>query len=138
MPCLASSLAQKPIVQQAGRFAVTTGLSATLSFGLPLLLVEVFNFSEYRAVQIGFATAYIVNIWVLRHYVFNSKNPWHHDVLLYVVTNAAFRLTEYAAFAAAMRYLDVPYYLIIFMVLAISSILKFFCYRFAFLRKLTK
>lgn len=124
--------ARKPIVKQAGRFAITTGLSAMLSLGLPILLVEQFGFSEHRAVQIAFVTAYLINLLATRHFVFKSTNHWRRDLVAYVFANGAFRGAEYAAFALAMLVVNAPYYVIIFCVLAVSAVTKFFVYRWIF------
>lgn len=124
--------ASSSIWQQAIRFALTTGLSAALSFGLPVALVELFGFDERRAVQIGFACAYIVNIVVVRSFVYRSRNHWARDFLAYVVVNGLFRLLEYAGFVFLQSTLGVPYAAALLVVLIASTIVKFFVYRFVF------
>lgn len=103
-----------------------------ISFGLPLLLHEKFGVAEASAVGIGFASAYLANIWLLRTYVFRSQGSWKEEMLRYVITNAAFRLVEYAAFYILFDIYNIDYRLALLSVLGVSAVIKFFMYRWVF------
>lgn len=120
------------IAGQLFRFGISTGFSAALSFGLPLLLHEHLGVTETLAVAIGFAAAYLGNIWLLRNFVFRSTGNWRREVSRYVVWNAVARLLEYAAFYALFASLGVDYRFALLLVLGISAVLKFFLYRWVF------
>ena len=117
------------LVGQLLRFGVSTGFSAAMSFGLPILLHEQFGMPERIAVATGFATAYIGNLLLLRVFVFRSKGAWKRETLHYIVTNGAFRLAEYGAFLLLLDRLGLDYRLSILVVLGISACAKFFIYR---------
>ena len=120
------------IAGQLFRFGISTGFSAALSFGLPLLLHEHFGVPETLAVAIGFAAAYLGNIWLLRNFVFRSTGNWRREVLRYVAWNAVARLLEYAAFYALFANVGFDYRVALLLVLGISAVLKFFLYRWVF------
>lgn len=123
---------QSTFMRQALRFTLSTAISASLSFGLPVLLVEAADFNEQRAVQISFAAAYLVNLFMLRTFVFRSDTIWHKDVLRYIFVNAGFRLTEYSAFTLLFATAEIQYMAALLIVLVISTLVKFFAYRLIF------
>jgi putative flippase GtrA len=106
--------------------------SATLSFAFPLLLHEQLGVSQTLAVGIGFATAYLGNIWLLRKFVFRSAGNLRHEVFRYVIWNGVARLLEYATFLALIRSLGFDYRVALLLVLGVSAVLKFFLYRWVF------
>ncbi|MXP29385.1 hypothetical protein GRI58_11180 [Porphyrobacter algicida] len=114
------------------RFLVSTGFSAAMSFGLPVALHELANAPKTTAVAIGFVTAYLGNILLLRLYVFRSSGSWLHQMSRYIPTNGFFRLCEYFAVVGLFQHLGVDYRVAILLVLATSSIIKFFAYRLIF------
>lgn len=120
------------LIGQIARFGVSTGFSATLSFGLPIMLHELLGVSETVAVAIGFATAYVGNIMLLRNYVFRSKGDWRNQTIRYMLSNGAFRLAEYGAFLFLFEHLGLDYRLSVFAVLAVFAVIKFFVYRLVF------
>jgi putative flippase GtrA len=117
---------------QVVRFGISTGFSAALSFGFPLLLHEYLGVSELVAVAIGFATAYAGNILLLRNFVFRSTGNWRGEVVRYVIWNGVARLLEYATFYLLFRSLDFDYRVALLLVLGVSTVLKFFLYRWVF------
>ena len=120
------------LVRQARRFVVVSGLSAALSFGLPIALVELGGVDHARAVQIGLVAAYLSNLFAIRKYVFGSTNSWRSDVPKYVVANAVFRVVEYLVFEFLFTRLAINYAVALLAVLTASTLLKFFAYRFLF------
>jgi putative flippase GtrA len=120
------------IAGQIFRFGISTGFSAALSFGLPVLLHEWFGIDEAGAVAIGFATAYAGNIWLLRNFVFRSIGDWRSETLRFVGWNAFARLLEYGAFYLLFGALGLDYRVALLAVLSVSAVLKFFLYRWVF------
>lgn len=114
---------------QVFRFGLSTGFSAALSFGLPLLLHEYLGVAETLAVAIGFSAAYLGNIWLLRNFVFRSTGNWRREVPRYVIWNALARLIEYGAFYFLFQALGLDYRIALLAVLGVSAVLKFFVYR---------
>ena len=120
------------VAHQFMRFGLSSGLSATLSFLLPIALHEAGDVPERLAVAIGFVSAYIFNFAMLRLFVFRSRNSLRTDLLRYLPLNGAFRLGEYGAFLLLEETLSLGYIASMFIVLAISTALKFFGYRRVF------
>lgn len=120
------------LVGQVVRFGASTGVSAVLSFGLPMLLHEQFGISESVAVAIGFAVAYVLNILLLRSFVFQSNGAWREQLPRYLLANGIFRMTEYGAFLLLFHRLQVDYRISVICVLGISAVAKFFVYRLVF------
>lgn len=111
------------------KFALSTGLSATISFGLPVALIEIFCMKHGRAVAIGFFGAYILNIFLIRGFVFASQSHWVRDIVIYVVTNGAFRVLEFVAYVLMVEWVHIHYAIALFSVLGLSALAKFFTYR---------
>ena len=120
------------LLRQLYRFGVSTGLSLTLSFALPVSLHEYFGVATKLAVGVGFITAYVMNFVLVRRFVFQSERGWRSDIPRYVLTNGAFRITEYGAFLIVSGLSHVNYAICLFVILAVSSVLKFLSYRFLF------
>ncbi len=120
------------LIPQAARFAVSTGISATLSFVLPIILHELFGVPTKIAVAVSFAIAYLVNIALLRIVVFRSQSSWLRQLLIYIPTNGLFRLAEYLAFVVLLDWAGLDYRLSILLVLGVSAVTKFFVYRIVF------
>ena len=126
------ALLSKTLLGQLARYGLSTLFSASLSFGLPVLLREVFGLESWLAVAIGFAIAYVGNLLLLKLFVYRSKGGWGGDTARYVVTNGAFRLAEYGAYLALERLAGLDYRIAVLIVLAVSAVLKFFAYRYVF------
>lgn len=124
--------AGRTVWAQLARFMVSTGFSAALSFGLPIILHEWFGIAERVAVAIGFAVAYAGNILLLRLFVFRSRGSWRQQLARYIPANGAFRLAEYAAFLLLFERAGLDYRLAMLIVLGASACLKFFVYRWIF------
>ena len=120
------------IPNQVLRFFASTILSAAMSFGIPVLLVEIFHLHKPVAVALGFGTAYLANLLLLRRFVFQSTNRWSRDVLGYVLTNGCFRVLEYVSFLLLLKMFGVQYLISLLLILGTSSIVKFFAYRVIF------
>lgn len=94
-----------------------------------MVLHEVSAVPVRAAVAAGFAASYLVNFLLLRSFVFRSANKALHDAPRYLVTNGALRLIEYGAFLALHEALHINYAVSIFLILATSTVVKFFAYQ---------
>lgn len=117
------------LLHQIVRFTVSSGLSAALSFVTPIVLHEIGGLPERLSVGIGFASALTFNFLMLRVFVFRSRNSLRTDALKYLPINGAFRATEYLAFLVLNLVFSLSYIVSMFLVLSVSSALKFFGYR---------
>ena len=88
--------------------------------------------TEEAAVAVGFLLSYIMNIILMRRLVFQSSNDWRGDTIRYVVTNGAMRLVEYTALIALLDVMGLDYRLCVLLILGVSTLVKFFLYRWAF------
>jgi len=120
---------RRVLVGQAARFMVATGLSATLSLGLPIVLHEFFRVPPQVAVAVAFVVAYLVNFLALRLVIFSSDRSVQRDFLNFGLSSLAFRGIEYVLFLALFQLLGLNYILALAAVLCASSIAKFFWYR---------
>ena len=118
---------------QFARFGVSTGFSATMSFGLPIILHEWLGVAQKPSVAIGFATAYVGNIALLRLFVFRSTGSWLGQLARYIPVNGCFRIVEYLGFVVLLDHFGLDYRLAMLAVLGTSSLIKFFAYRLIFL-----
>jgi putative flippase GtrA len=110
---------------------MSTGLSVSVTVGLPILLHEVFGVVEDRAVLIAFNVALVVNFIALRHFVFSKGGSAFRDLVFYGAINVLFRVLEYAAFRLLFDDGAGVYYITaVVIVLTISSFVKFLVYRF--------
>lgn len=126
------SFINSTLAAQLVRFTVSTGFSALMSFGLPIVLHEWFGVDEAIAVAIGFATAYLGNVVLLRLFVFRSRGSWRKQLARYIPINGAFRLGEYGAFLLLFEKAGLDYRIAMLAVLGSSAALKFFVYRWIF------
>ena len=61
------------LLGQAVRYSILTGVSASLSLGIPVALHEIVGISPGLAVPIGFIVVFFVNFFALRTAVFVSR-----------------------------------------------------------------
>jgi putative flippase GtrA len=116
-------------LRQVTRFAISSGMSASLSLVLPILLHEVGRVDENVAVAVGFVSAYVMNFFMLRVFVFKSKGAIRSQIIKYVPVNGFFRLAEFSLFLILNNLLSLNYILAVASVLFVSTVLKFFGYR---------
>lgn len=126
------AIVDRPLLRQAVKFAKTTLASASLTLGLPVLLVEAFDLQQKTAVLVGFVCAYFFNIIVLRYYVFGSRNSWLRDFVKYAVANGIMRILEFGSFVLLAEKLSIHYVAAILIVLCVGTVTKFFLYREVF------
>ena len=121
-------------VGQLIRYGVSSGASAAVSLGLPVLLHEAFGVEQKLAVAISQASVLLLNFLMIRLFVFRSKSPAKRDLAYYVGSAVAFRGLEYLLFLALFELASLHYFLALLLTLAVSTVVKFGWYRFLFHR----
>lgn len=114
---------------QMRRYGVASMASAAITFGVPILLHEIFGLDEDISVAFGPATAFLVNFLTVRIYVFRSTGKPAHELAQFAASSVVFRLSEYAAFWFIHNYFEVFYLLALAVVIVVSMALKFLFYR---------
>jgi len=117
---------------QLVRFGMSTGVSATMTIGLPVLLHEVFGIEQRIAVAISQSSALLVNFLMIRVFVFRSKRAAPRDLAYYAGSAAAFRGLEYLCFLALFELGHFFYLTALVLTLGTSTLIKFVWYRFLF------
>lgn len=111
------------------RYLVSTGVSASITVGLPIIMVEGLGFEPSLATGIALALALVVNFLVLKFYVFRSDAGWQAQAVRYVTTAAGFRLLEYLLFLSLHEVLGLNYFVALVAILVFSFVAKYFVYQ---------
>jgi putative flippase GtrA len=114
------------------RYAFSTGLSASVTLGVPVVLHELFGIEQRVAVAISQCTALFVNFLMIRNFVFRSSRPATRDLTFYLGSAATFRGSEYLLFLALFSLARLFYFTALLITLGTSTVLKFIWYRFLF------
>lgn len=122
-------------IGQILRFGATSGMSAAITVGLPVVLHEGLGVTPQRGAAIAFCVAFLVNFFSLRRLVFRSATGLGRDLGLFVISSLAFRTAEYVAFLALTTIAHIYYVAALVGVLGVSTVAKFFWYRKALHRK---
>jgi putative flippase GtrA len=117
---------------QLGRFAATSGASAVVTLGLPVLLHEVLAVEPKVAVAISQCFVILMNFLILRLFVFRSRRGARRDLVYYLGSALGFRATEYLLFLSLFELVGLHYFLALLLTLGTSTIVKFFWYRILF------
>lgn len=113
-----------------------TGISATLSLGVPFMLHERFSVAPNLAVMAGLLTAFVVNFLVSKRFVFRSAGETGIQLLRFASVSFLFRAGEYLAFLLVHGAFGLQYMVALVAVLATSLLVKFFVYKlFVFARR---
>lgn len=113
---------------QIVRFGLMTGMSASVTVGLPIVLHELFGVRPQTAAAIAFVTAFLLNFLSLRRLVFRSNRGAGRDFATFLFSSLAFRGAEYLAFLAILA-AHIHYIIGLLCVLTLSGFAKFFWYR---------
>lgn len=111
------------------RFCVVTLLSLTVSFGGTIALHEYAGWPEEFAYAVALATAFLMNFLFLRGYIFPSRDVEPgRQFLVYALSAAGFRASEYALFLLVHTLLGVHYILTMIAIQGATFVIKFFFY----------
>lgn len=119
-------------VGQVLRFGVSSGASAGVSLGLPVLLHEAFGIRQVAAVAVSQSSVLLLNFLMIRIFVFRSTGRGRRDLGVYVASAVSFRGGEYLLFLLLFQELGLYYVAALVLTLATSTLMKFFWYRFLF------
>ena len=126
------SVLQHRTTGQLFRFAMSTGVSAAITVGFPVLLHELLGIQQTIAVAISQSSALLVNFLMIRVFVFRSRRAAPRDLAYYVGSAAAFRGLEYLGFLALFELAHLYYLVALLITLGTSTLIKFVWYRFLF------
>ena len=115
---------------QVLRYGFATGISACCTLLLPIILHEWVGLPEENAVAWSLLTAFFVNFFMIRGFVFKSQGAHLKELSLYVCASLFFRGFEYVLFLFLFSALHIYYILALVIVLLTSIIFKFVVYKF--------
>lgn len=111
------------------RYLAMSGISVGLSLGIPFALHQGFALRPDIAVAIGLASAFVMNFFTARLFVFKEKGSVKQQFRRFTLVSFAFRSCEYLAFLFLHSFFDVQYMIANASVLFLSFCLKFFVYK---------
>jgi putative flippase GtrA len=111
------------------RYLVMSGVSASLSLGIPFAVHESLAVPPYIAVALGLGAAFVVNFATAKLYVFKSNGSVGAQLGRFAFVSLLFRLGEYLAFLFVYSMLCIQYMIANISVLLLSFCLKFFVYK---------
>ena len=114
---------------QVVRYLIASAVSAVVSLLLPIVLHEGLATDPETAVAISLFTAFVLNFFVLRHYVYRSAGTVGPQLLKFAAFSVAFRLSEYLLFLFLFQVVSMNYVVALFIALAVSFVAKFFAHR---------
>jgi putative flippase GtrA len=110
------------------RYVLASLLSAGITLGLPVVMVEVGGFDPSQAAATALLTALVVNFLLLKFYVYRNDGRWQAQAVRYLLVAALFRLGEFCVFLALHQLLGWFYFVALVVTLGLSFIAKFFAY----------
>lgn len=113
------------------RYGGTTLMSASVSFGLPLVLHEGLGVAPRLAVAIGFVCAFLLNFVSIRKLVFAKSNSadLRSDFIRFAIFSLLMRCIEYLSFLFLFGTVHLPYVLALGITLVFSTCIKFPAYK---------
>lgn len=129
---LPARIPHRRTIGQLLRFAVSSGASAAMSLGFPVLLHEALGVRQTAAVAVSQSTVLLVNFLMIRVFVFRSTRAGRRDLGVYLASAASFRGGEYLLFLLLFERAGLYYVAALVLTLATSTLIKFFWYRFLF------
>lgn len=111
------------------RYLMMSGVSASLSLGVPFILHESFAVRPDLAVAIGLTSAFVVNFFAAKLFVFRKKGSVSAQLSRYTLVSFLFRSGEYLCFLLLHNVLGIQYMIANTSVLTLSFCLKFFVYK---------
>lgn len=110
------------------RFPVAVAMSATITLGLPILLVTFMGVAEKVAVAIAMIVAFFINFFVNKFFVFQSTHKGTKQLIRFFFTNIFMRVVDYLGFLMLFEWVGLHYIVSLFMVLSCTTIVRFFMF----------
>lgn len=123
-----SQTSSGPALSAALRFPLAVGLSASITIGLPVLLVSGVGVREELAVAVAMVVAFFVNFFVNKRFVFKSTHQGGGQLLRFFLTNASMRVVDYLGFLLLFNGLGLNYVVSLVIVLSITTVARFFMF----------
>ena len=115
------------------RYAIASLFCFVLNIGITIFFHELLKFSEEIAFAIALFIIFTLNFILFRYFIFeDSFTPLSAQFISYSSFAIGFRLSEYLVFLFFHTFIGIDYKLVTICTLVISSITKFFAYRFLF------
>ena len=114
----------------AVRYLIATCLSACITIGLPILLVEIGTFHPSNAAATALLVALVVNFLSLKLYVYRKDGNWQAQAARFLVLAALFRLCEYGGFLLLHHIFGWFYVAALILTMGLSFVAKFLIYHF--------
>lgn len=121
----------RTLAGQLVRYGGATLASATVSFGLPLVLHEGLGAPPRLSVAIGFVCAFLLNFLSIRRMVFTKSGTGdiRSDFMRFAVFSLVMRSLEYVTFLFLFGTVHLPYSIALGMTLVLSTCIKFPSYK---------
>jgi putative flippase GtrA len=111
------------------RFLIGSAASFGLNIGITWFIHEVLGWDPAIAFAIALLSVFTTNFFVLRHFVFEAGGvAAGTQAVRYLLLALGFRGAEYVAFLLVHEIARVPYLITATLVLATSTLVKFFVY----------
>ena len=114
---------------EVSRYTQLAFASAGVTLGGPVLLHEWVGMTEPAAVAIALASAFVMNFFGARSYVFKANGFFTPQLLRFAAASAGFRIAEYVVFLVLHTVFGLFYVLALGVVLVVSTATKFVFYR---------
>jgi len=118
-----------PVFGSFVRYTATSGLSFVVTFGTAFVCHDLLGASSAFAGGFALLVALCLNFVMTRIVVFRKSGAWGRSALRFLLVSLCFRGAEYAGYLFATETLKLHYLVSLFIVTAISQVLKYFTYR---------
>lgn len=109
------------------RFIGVSGLSAVVTFGVPILLHEGFRIDERISIAVGYLVAVFVNYFYLVLFVFpGTRNA--NSAVGFLVSAVIFRTCEYGLFILLFVAVGIHYLIALLITQTIGTVIRFFVF----------
>ncbi|MBN2517134.1 MAG: GtrA family protein [Deltaproteobacteria bacterium] len=119
----------RKVFKQIIGFGASGIIGTVCNLMVTIILHEIFSIEVRGAYLFGLLTAVLVNFYLCRNLIFQSKGNMWRQLFAYVLSSFLFRGLEYGAFLLQEMTINLPYVLAILLIQATSFLLKFFYYR---------
>ena len=116
-------------IRQGILFVIASGIGFLINTGVTVFLHEILGISPGISFAVALASAYVVNFYNQRKWVFSSNSAPLPQVIKFLVVSLLFRMAEYLVFVLLHYVLVVHYLAAVLIALFAFYFVKFFVYR---------
>ena len=111
----------------AMRYVALSGLSFWVNLGLTIGLTELLHLPEEVSFFLALVTVFVLNFFGMRYFVYDGRLiPVVTQFLSFLASSFGFRVLEYLAFLILHTWARLNYSVVVVVILAVSSVSKFF------------